>query len=184
MPKQRMQTLRADQMPRFEEPTVVTVGSFDGVHRGHQALIARLNEVAKSEGLKRVVVTFDPHPRIALGRAEGLQLLTTQAEKESLLATAGVDYVVVLPFTQALAAQSGEAFAREFLVKKLQACVLVAGYNHRFGCDRIDPVQLTIEGLRIVQVPPVIYNGEKISSTLIRNLLAEGKTEQAAELMG
>ncbi len=179
-----MQILRADCMPPFDTPTAVTVGSFDGVHRGHQALIARLNEVATSEGLKRVVVTFDPHPRIALGRTEGFSLLTENEAKAARLAQHGVDYLIIMPFNAVTAREAGEAFARRFLQGVLKARVIVAGYNHRFGCDRIDPVQLTIEGLRIVQVPPLIYNGEKISSTLIRNLMAEGKTAEAAELMG
>lgn len=178
-----MQTLYADHLLTLEEPTAVTVGSFDGVHRGHQALLARLNEVAAAEGLKRVVVTFTPHPRIALGRDEGLKLLNSDEEKAARLAAAGVDYLVVLPFDRHYAQQCGEAFAREFLMGQLQARVLVAGYNHRFGCDRIDPMRLTIEGLRVVQVPPVIYNGEKVSSTQIRNLLAEGRIELATELM-
>lgn len=179
-----MQILRTDALPSFTEPTVVTVGSFDGVHRGHQALLKQLNEVAQAEGLKRVVVSFDPHPRIALGRSEGLKLLTSDEEKATRLAAAGVDYLVILPFNEQTAQQRGESFAQEFLKGVLQARVLIAGYNHRFGCDRINPMQLSIEGLRVVQVPPVIYNGEKVSSTRIRNLLAAGKTEEATELMG
>lgn len=179
-----MRTLCAVQLPSLEEPTVVTVGSFDGVHRGHRALLQRLTTIARSEGLRSVVVTFDPHPRIALGRAEGLQLLTTSAEKEALLAAAGVDYLVTVPFDQHFAQQRGEAFAREFLMGKLQARVLVAGYNHRFGHDRIEAASLRIDGLRIECVEAVEWQGYKVSSTVIRNLLAEGKTEEAKELLG
>lgn len=179
-----MRTLCAVQLSSLEEPTVVTVGSFDGVHRGHRALLQRLTTIARSEGLRSVVVTFDPHPRIALGRAEGLQLLTTSAEKEALLADAGVDYLVVLPFDRHYAQQCGEAFAREFLMGKLQARVLVAGYNHRFGHDRIEAASLRIDGLRIERVEAVEWQGYKVSSTVIRNLLAEGKTEEAKELLG
>lgn len=179
-----MQTLYADHLLTLEEPTAVTVGSFDGVHRGHQALLARLNEVAAAEGLKRVVVTFTPHPRIALGRDEGLKLLTSDEEKAARLAAAGVDYLVVLPFDRHYAQQCGEAFAREFLMEKLQARVLVAGYNHRFGHDRLAATSLRIEGLRIERVEAVEWQGYKVSSTQIRNLLAEGRIELATELMG
>lgn len=179
-----MQILRAEQLRCFEQPTVVTVGSFDGVHRGHQALLHVARKEADRIGGAVVVVSFDPHPRIALGRTEGFSLLTEQNEKEARLAQHGVDYLVIMPFNAETAREAGENFARRFLQGVLHAKIIVAGYNHRFGCDRIDPMQLTIEGLRVVQVPPVICNGEKVSSTRIRNLLAEGKTEQAAELMG
>lgn len=179
-----MQILHADQLTHFEQPAVVTVGSFDGVHRGHQALL----EVARAEadrlGGVVVVVTFDPHPRIALGRTEGFKQLTNNEEKASRLAQHGVDYLVMMPFNRETANETGEAFARRFLQGVLNAKVIVAGYNHRFGCDRLDPTQLTIEGLRVVQVPPVVHNGEQVSSTLIRNFLEEGKTDQAQELMG
>lgn len=179
-----MQQLRADQITRFEQPTVVTVGSFDGVHLGHQALLKRLNEVAERDGLRRVVVTFDPHPRIALGRSEGLQLLTSDEEKAALLAAYGVDTLVILPFNQATAAQSGEAFARDFLIGKLNARVLVAGYNHRFGHDRKEATSLQIEGLGIERVEAVEWQGSRVSSTVIRNLIAEQAFEEAERLLG
>ena len=179
-----MQILHADQLPCFTQPAVVTVGSFDGVHRGHQALL----EVARTEadrlGGVVVVVTFDPHPRIALGRTEGFSLLTNNDEKAARLAQHGVDYLVIMPFNRETANETGENFARRFLQGILNAKVNVAGYNHRFGCDRINPTTLTIEGLRVVEVPPVVYNGEQVSSTRIRNLLAEGNIDQAQELMG
>lgn len=179
-----MQTLRADSMMHLDEPTVVTVGSFDGVHRGHRALLDRLTAIARDEGLRSVVVTFDPHPRIALGRAEGLMLLTTPAEKEALLAAAGVDYLVVLPFDERWAQQSGENFARDFLIGCLGARVLVAGYNHRFGHDRREASALRIEGLRVEQVDAVTWRGRKVSSTVIRELRSAGHLSAAADLLG
>ena len=179
-----MEIIRAEQINHFEQPAVVTVGSFDGVHRGHQALLHVARAEADRLGGVVVVVTFDPHPRIALGRTEGFSLLTNNNEKAARLAQHGVDYLVMMPFNRETANETGENFARHFLQGILNAKVIVAGYNHRFGCDRIDPTQLTIEGLRVAQVPPVIYNGEQVSSTRIRNLLAEGKTDQAQELMG
>ena len=179
-----MEIIRAEQINHFEQPAVVTVGSFDGVHRGHQALL----EVARTEadrlGGVVVVVTFEPHPRIALGRTEGFSLLTNNDEKAARLAQHGVDYLVIMPFNRETANETGENFARRFLKGCLNAQVIVAGYNHRFGCDRINPTTLTIEGLRVVEVPPVVYNGEQVSSTRIRNLLEDGTTDQAQEMMG
>ena len=179
-----MQILHADQLPCFTQPAVVTVGSFDGVHRGHQALLHVARTEADRLGGVVVVVTFEPHPRIALGRTEGFKQLTNNDEKAARLAQHGVDFLVMMPFNRETANETGENFARRFLQGVLNAKVIVAGYNHRFGCDRIDPTQLTIEGLRVVQVPPVVYNGEQVSSTRIRNLLAEGNTDQAQELIG
>ena len=179
-----MQQLRADQITRFEQPTVVTVGSFDGVHLGHQALLKRLNEVAERDGLRRVVVTFDPHPRIALERSEGLQLLTSDEEKAALLAAYGVDTLVILPFNQATAAQSGEAFARDFLIGKLNARVLVAGYNHRFGHDRLSAHELQIATLAVSEVEACEIEGERVSSTLIRERIAAGDHQSAERLLG
>ena len=163
---------------------VVTVGSFDGVHRGHQALLQRLCAVAKQEDTEAVVVTFEPHPRIALGRDEGFQLLTDTAEKATLMASYGVDRVVVLPFDKAFAALSGEAFARDILQQQLHAKVLVAGYNHRFGHDRLAASALSIEGLAVIEVGACELEGQRLSSTLIRNLIAEGDTAAAERFLG
>lgn len=164
--------------------SVVSVGSFDGVHLGHQALLQALCEVARREEAEAVVVTFEPHPRIALGRGEGFQLLTETAEKATLMATYGVDRLVVLPFDQTLAARSGEDFAREILQQHLHAKVLVAGYNHRFGHDRLSATALSIEGLSVIEVGACEREGVRISSTLIRNLIAEGNTAAAKRFLG
>ena len=171
-------------LPRFVHP-VVTVGSYDGVHRGHRALIERLVAEARAAGGESIVLTFDPHPRITLGRGEGLRLLTTLDEKIALLGELGVDHVIVIPFDRAFSALTGAEFVDRYLIGRVGAETLVAGYNHRFGHDRLDCDTLAASGrLRVVKVEPCIVDGQRVSSTLIRRLLEEGKTAEAARLRG
>ena len=173
-----------DALPRFVHP-VVTVGSYDGVHRGHRALIERLIAEAHAAGGESIVLTFEPHPRITLGRDEGLRLLTTLDEKIALLGELGVDNVIVIPFDRAFSALTGAEFVEEYLIGKVGAETLVAGYNHRFGHDRLDCDALAATGrLRVVKGGPCTVDGVRVSSTLIRRLLEEGKTEEAARLRG
>lgn len=171
-------------LPRFVHP-VVTVGSYDGVHRGHRALIERLVAEARAAGGESIVLTFDPHPRITLGRGEGLRLLTTLDEKIALLGELGVDNVIVIPFDRAFSALTGAEFVDRYLIGRVGAETLVAGYNHRFGHDRLDCDTLAASGrLKIVKVEPCTVDGQRVSSTLIRRLLEEGKTAEAARLRG
>lgn len=171
-------------LPRFVHP-VVTVGSYDGVHRGHRAPIERLVAEARAAGGESIVLTFDPHPRITLGRGEGLRLLTTLDEKIALLGELGVDNVIVIPFDRAFSALTGAEFVDRYLIGRVGAETLVAGYNHRFGHDRLDCDTLAASGrLRIVKVEPCTVDGQRVSSTLIRRLLEEGKTAEAARLRG
>ena len=173
-----------DALPHFVRPAV-TVGSYDGVHLGHRALIGRLIAEARANGGESIVLTFEPHPRITLGKAEGLRLLTTLDEKTALLEELGVDNVIVIPFDRAFSALSGEEFADDYLIGKVGAETLVAGYNHRFGHDRIDCDTLAASGrLRVVKVGPCRVDGEHVSSTVIRRLLDEGKSAEAELLLG
>ena len=163
-----------DALPHFVRPAV-TVGSYDGVHLGHRALIGRLIAEARANGGESIV----------LGKAEGLRLLTTLDEKTALLEELGVDNVIVIPFDRAFSALSGEEFADDYLIGKVGAETLVAGYNHRFGHDRIDCDTLAASGrLRVVKVGPCRVDGEHVSSTVIRRLLDEGKTAEAELLLG
>lgn len=171
-------------LPRFVHPAV-TVGSYDGVHLGHRALIERLVAEARAAGGESIVLTFDPHPRVTLGRGEGLRLLTTLDEKIALLGELGVDNVIVIPFDRAFSALTGAEFVDRYLIGRVGAETLVAGYNHRFGHDRLDCDTLAASGrLRIVKVEPCTVDGQRVSSTLIRRLLEEGKTAEAARLRG
>ena len=173
-----------EDLPHFIRPAV-TVGSFDGVHRGHRALIERLVAEARAAGGESIVMTFEPHPRITLGRAEGLRLLTTFEEKVALLAELGVDNVIVIPFDRAFSALSGREFVERCLIGRVGAETLVAGYNHRFGHDGVacDAPEVASR-LRVVRVGPCTVDGMRVSSTVIRRLLEAGDRATAEHLAG
>ena len=173
-----------EHLPHFEHPAV-TVGSYDGVHRGHQALIERLVAEAHAAGGESIVMTFEPHPRITLGRAEGLLLLTTLDEKIALLADLGVDNVIVIPFDRSFSALSGREFVDRYLLGLLGAKTLVAGYNHRFGHDGLacDAPELAGQ-IRVIRVGPCTVDGVRVSSTVIRRLIEAGQTAEAERLLG
>lgn len=182
--RRRMRVFRGfDALPRFTRPAV-TVGSYDGVHLGHRALIERLVAEARARGGESIVVTFDPHPRVTLGSAEGLRLLTTPEEKAALLEGLGVDNLIVIPFDRTFSALSGREFVERYLVGRLGAEVLVAGYNHRFGHDRCHCDALPAESLKIVQVCECVVDGHHVSSTVIRRLLDAGDITEAERLLG
>jgi riboflavin kinase / FMN adenylyltransferase len=151
----------------------IAIGTFDGVHRGHRRVI----EAAKGAGLPTTVLTFDPHPRIALGNQ--VELLTTLARRSELLRSLGVD-VHVVPFTSDLSLQSPEEFAKSVL-RPLRTTVVAAGENFRFGRGRSGDLDTLAElGFDVRRVPLV----EGVSSSRIRQLLAAGEIEGAARLLG
>ncbi len=164
--------------------SVVSVGSYDGVHAGHRQMIGRLVEEARRRGVESVVLTFEPHPRVALGRAEGMRLLTSLDRKAALLAELGVDRLVVADFNRGFAAMSGREFVCRCLIGRLGARALVVGYNHRFGHDRADKSVAEREGLEVIEVGELTVDGRKVSSTVIRRLLDEGRTDEAEKLLG
>jgi riboflavin kinase/FMN adenylyltransferase len=155
-------------------PRAVAIGTFDGVHLGHRAVI----RAAVDAGLRPTVVTFDPHPRFVLGRS--VELLASVQRRMELLADCGVEDVLVVPFTAELAALDAEAFARAYLVG-IGAEIVVAGSGFRFGRERAGDLALLERlGLETRTVPLV----EGISSTRIRSLIAGGDVEHAALLLG
>jgi len=156
------------------QPRAVAVGSFDGIHRGHRAVLTE----AGATGLAPTVITFDPHPRIALGNR--VDLLTTLERRLELLGEAGVETTLVAAFTAALQHLTPEEFAREYL-DAIGAEVVVAGEDFRFGSRRSgDLALLESIGFQVVIAPEV----EGVSSTAIRAALAEGDVRAAAEMLG
>ena len=169
--------------------TVVTIGNFDGVHLGHQHVIRRAREVAADLGVERVVaVTFNPHPIAVLRPEHAPPTLTTVEARVELLGAAGVDDVLVLPFTRDIAGWSPERFIEEILVDALHARAVVVGANFRFGNRAAGDVgTLRFEGGRhdFVTVGIALDGGPQVwSSTYIRNCLAAGDVEGATEALG
>ena len=169
---------------------VVTIGSFDGVHQGHRALLEHLKAMARRMNAESVVVTFDPHPRIAMGRAEGMQLLTTIEERARLLEDVGIDRMVVAHFDDKFRSQPYESFVRDMLIERLGMVGMIVGYNHRLGrgsegnFDKLQPLAAEC-GFELECVAQHREDGEdKVSSTVVRNVIAEGDMERAARLLG
>jgi riboflavin kinase / FMN adenylyltransferase len=168
--------------------TALTVGSFDGVHRGHQAVLAELARRARAAGLGSVVLSFEPHPLEVVNPSAAPRLLTLTDEKRELLAAA-VERVEFLPFTAALAGLDAERFTREVLVGRFGVRQLVVGYDHGFGRGRSGDVELlrrlgTRGGFEVTAVEAVRDGGQPISSTLIRAAVAHGDLAAAERWLG
>jgi len=169
-------------------PAVVTLGTFDGVHRGHQAVLAEVTRRARAEQLASILVTFEPHPLAVVNPAAAPKLLTLADEKRVLVTAAGVEQFVLMPFTPALAQLEPAAFVRR-LCDEYEMRELVMGYDHGFGRGRtgdVDVVQRLArdQNFRVAVVDAVRDNGQPISSTLIRTALAHGDLESAARWLG
>lgn len=168
--------------------TGVTIGNFDGVHKGHQALILRTLHVCREQALECVVLTFWPHPRLVLFPERGHLPLTTREERLELLAGLGVRRVLELPFTRELAALSPEDFVRRCLLP-LNLRELVVGYDFSLGRDRSGHADVLRAlgarcGFGVEQVPPVIVDDAVVSSTRLRDLIRQGDVWRAARLLG
>lgn len=175
-----------DNLPRFARP-VVTVGSFDGVHRGHRVLLERVGQIAAQHSGESVVVTFSPHPRQVLPRGGDVKLLNTIDEKIYLLDEAGIDNLVVVPFDDAFAKTSYSDFMKE-LVDKTGMKSLVIGYDHRFGRDQkggfASLQEMSAElGFTVEQIPRQTAGDHKVSSTEVRNAITSGDISLASKLM-
>ena len=168
--------------------TGVTIGNFDGVHLGHQALVRRTLETCAAGGLDCVVVTFQPHPRTVLTPERPHAPLSTRAERFALLERLGVRHILELPFTRELAALPPEAFVRDYLLP-LKPRELVVGHDFTLGRGRSGHPELLQRlgadlGFRVEQVPAVLAGHEPVSSTRLRRCLADGDVSLARRLLG
>lgn len=177
-------------LPHRYAESCVTVGFFDGVHRGHRFLLDRLQEEAAQRGLSPVAVTFDEHPRLVLS-PEGYwpQLITTTEEKLALLAESGIDACAVLHFTPETARLTSAEFMEQLLLKQLGAKCLMAGYDHRFGSDReAGFAQYAATGRRlgmdVLRAPAFSTADLTVSSSAARRMLAAGNVAGAYECLG
>lgn len=168
---------------------VVTIGTFDGVHLGHRQILDEVKLHAAAIGGESVVITFEPHPRQVLQPDEPVQILTPIAEKLDLMKQAGIDHVIVTPFTHAFAQQSAAAYVGQFLIGQFNPAAIVIGYDHHFGHDRTGNIALlqayAREGLfEVHEIPAHMVRDAAISSTRIRNALRLGDVEGAAQMLG
>jgi riboflavin kinase/FMN adenylyltransferase len=165
-------------------PSVVPIGIFDGVHRGHQLVLARAVAAARERDARVVVITFDPHP-VAVLRPEAMPLMLMTVERRiALLEQYGADEVVVLEFNRALSQQTADEFVEQTLVGRLNAVQIVVGANFRFGHRAAGDVALLRKfGLEVDDVP-LLTVGEPVSSTQIRDVVVVGDVAAAAELLG
>ncbi len=184
-----MKIVRYPQVNPLSRPTAVTVGNFDGVHKGHQALIKQTIEAAKSRSLQSVVVTMEPLPlQYFKGRFQ-VDLLTPFKQKARLIEGLGVDVLCVLNFNQNLARLSAHDFCAEILEWGLKSQHIVVGHDFKFGTDRSGDVQFLSSwaqsrSIDVAVMPPVNNEQGRISSTHIRALLADGQFQQAKQALG
>ncbi len=178
-----------DTAPPAATGSVVTIGNFDGVHLGHQAVLATARMQADMLGVPLVALTFEPHPRAVLRPEDAPVRLTSFARKAELLGSYGADGVYVIDFTKEYARTSPQDFITETLIGALKAKCVVVGNDFSFGRDRSAGLTLLRElapryGYTVEEVAPFIVNGDVCSSSRIRNLLADGKTSAAEALLG
>lgn len=177
------------QLPIFNK-AVITIGTFDGVHTGHRAIMQQLKDEASKINGETVILTFHPHPRMVVaGQLQPLHLINTLSEKIELLQQQGIDHLVVVPFTQAFSEQTAEGYISEFLVKKFHPNTIIIGYDHRFGQGRKGNYQL-LESLKdqyhfnLKEIPAQLLQHSAISSTKIRQAIAHGQILIANECLG
>ena len=176
-------------LQELTEPSVVTVGNFDGVHRGHRHLLERVALRAKDKGLRSVVLSFYPHPLKILSPAQSPCELTSIQERASLILEQGVEQIVFIRFDRRFSKLSAEEFIREILCSRLKCRHLVVGYDWRFGYKREGEIELAKEmgkemGFEVEEIEPFRINGHVVSSTLIRRLLHMGRLEEASLYLG
>jgi riboflavin kinase / FMN adenylyltransferase len=176
-------------LPPLPNGSTVTVGSFDGVHRGHQAVLEEIGRRARAAGRAAVLVTFDPHPLEVVNPAAAPPLLTTGAERLEIMVQSPLDYVLLLRFDRYLAGLTPEGFVREVLLQRCAVRELVIGHDHGFGRGRSGDVETlrrmgSVEGFQVDVVPPVDFGGQHVSSSRIRRAVAGGDLGTAAAMLG
>ncbi len=173
---------------KTDKPAVVTIGSFDGVHLGHQKVLTDLKKIAEKDNARTVVVSFEPHPRIFFNPQTDLRLLTTAEEKANLLSQQNIDELLLQKFDKDFAGQDAETFVKR-LVENLNMKDLLIGYDHRFGKDRkgtFDFVK-SLEpkyGFKTHKIEPLLLDGQAISSSIIRKALQNGDANLAQTYLG
>lgn len=178
-----------DHLPPFRNP-VLTIGTFDGVHIGHQKIIERIREIATSVGGESILLTFHPHPRQVL-HPDGheIKLINTLDERIELLEKYGINKIIIATFDENFANTDPEVYVSEFLIKKIHPTKIVIGYDHRFGRNRKGDIDLLRKlssqfNYTLEEIPRQLVEDKAVSSTKIRNALLAGKINEANSLSG
>ena len=172
-----------------EHPTVITIGTFDGVHIGHRKILKKLIKNARPKNLKSTVLTFFPHPRMVLQKDNDIKLLNTIDEKVKILGELGIDYLIIHPFTKEFSRLSATEFVRDILVNSLKTKKIIIGYDHRFGRNRdanikdLNAFGNTLD-FEVEEIPAQEIDDVSVSSTKIRKALEEGQMEIANKYLG
>ena len=173
----------------LKSPSVITVGTFDGIHLGHQKLIKRVLDISKKENLNSIILSFYPHPKIVLNNNPEISLLNTLEEKKEILNSYDIDYLILKEFTKEFSRLSPLEFVRDILVKKLNVKHIVIGYDHHFGRNRDASVSQLKEfskifDFKVTEVKALVENNISVSSTKIRGFIKEGNFINANRFLG
>jgi riboflavin kinase/FMN adenylyltransferase len=174
----------------FNKNSVITVGTFDGVHLAHQKIIQEVVALARKRNGRSVVVTFEPHPREVVAHADtNIQLLTTLRERQEICENLGVDWFLVIHFDMEFANQSFRDFYVTYLIGGIGMNLVVEGYDHHWGRNREGTIESLIQlgkefEFDVVNIEPFVHNGTPVNSSIIRNELNRGMVDKAAELLG
>ncbi|WP_113663792.1 bifunctional riboflavin kinase/FAD synthetase [Pedobacter nanyangensis] len=183
---------RYTQLSDFKklDNAIVTIGTFDGVHFGHQKIIKRLCELAKSSGGESVLLTFFPHPRMIIDpENQALKMINTIEEKAQILAGLGVDHLIITPFTRDFSNLSATDYIKNILVDAIGTKKIIIGYDHRFGKDRLGNINTLMQnasnyGYLVEEIPEQDINDVAVSSTKIRKALLDGDVALANKYLG
>lgn len=177
-----------EHLPQFKN-AVVTIGTFDGVHLGHQKIIEQLKTEAKKIGGETVIITFHPHPRKIVHTDKVVKLITTIEERIELLSSAGIDHLVIVPFTQGFSELEPRDYVETFLKRRCNPSVVIIGYDHKFGRERKGDYKLLEEYsakgfFTLKEIPQHVISDSTVSSTRIRDYILNGEIEKANFLLG
>ena len=178
-----------DHLPAFRR-AVITIGTFDGVHTGHQQILEQLRQEAARIDGETVIITFHPHPRkIVKSATAEIRLLNTLREKIELLSWKGIDHLVIVPFTEAFSQLTAEQYVKEFLLEKFHPHTIIIGYDHQFGKGRLGDYHLLedfsrLEGFKLQEITVHLLNEISVSSTRIREAISKADLDTANRLLG
>jgi len=184
-----VETVQSIEKYDKKHATAITIGTFDGVHIGHQSILQRLIKSAKKQNLKATVLTFFPHPRMVLQKDSDIKLLNTMEEKGEILKKLGIDILIIHSFTKEFSRLSATEFVRDILVNDLKTKKIIIGYDHRFGRNRTaDITDLrsfgNTYGFEVEEISAQEIDAVSVSSTKIRKALEEGDIETATKFLG